>query len=94
MNEIINKKETRMKIVKTAIRFVVGGLVEIFVGAVTNNVVGGVEGSKAAKLGAKAGGFLVGMYLGEQVADHICDGLDYTMAELEEIKESIENEEE
>lgn len=84
------KKESRMKIVKTVIRFAVGGLVEIFVGAVTNNVVGGVEGSKIAKLGAKAGGFLVGMYIGDKVADHICDGIDETMEELDKLKETIE----
>lgn len=86
------KKESRMRYIKTAIRFAVGGLVEIFVGAVTNNVVGGVEGSKVAKLGAKAGGFLVGMYIGDKVADHICEGIDSTMKELDALKETIEEE--
>ena len=85
------EKKSPMKYVKTAIRFAVGGLVEIFVGAVTNNVVGGVEGSKLAKLGAKAGGFLVGMYIGDQVAEHICDGVDDIVNEFNELKASMED---
>ena len=75
--------------VKTVVRFVVGGLVELFIGAVTNSVIGRVEGSKAAKLGAKAGGFLVGMMIGDQVAEYICDEIDDTMGELEELKKTI-----
>ena len=86
----VTKKESRMKVIKTAIRFAVGGLVEIFVGAVTNNVVGGGEGSKIAKLGAKAGGFLVGMYIGDQVADHICESIDDTLEELDKLKDAME----
>jgi len=78
---------------KTIIRFVVGGLVEIFVGAVTNSVVSHVEGSKVAKLGAKAGGFLVGMMISDQVSDYICDSIDETVGELENLKEAIEEEE-
>lgn len=89
----VTKKGSRMKAVKTIIRFAVGGLVEIFVGAVTNNVVGGVEGSKIAKLGAKAGGFLVGMYIGDQVSEHICDQIDSAMDELDALKAKIEEEE-
>lgn len=86
------RKEERVKTVKTIIRFVVGGLVEIFVGAATNSIIGRVDGSKAAKIGAKAGGFLVGMYVGDQVSDHICNGIDNTMKQLEELKEAIEEE--
>lgn len=86
--------ENSVKIVKTAVRFVVGGLVEIFVGALTNNVVGGVEGTRAAKLGAKAGGFLVGMYIGDQVSDYICDGIDEITGEIGKLQEAVnENEE-
>lgn len=86
------RKEDRIKTVKTVVRFVVSGLVEIFVGAVTNSVMGRVDGSKAAKFGAKAGGFLVGMYIGDQVSDYICSGIDSTMAQLDELKEAIEEE--
>ena len=89
----VTKKGSRMKAVKTIIRFAVGGLVEIFVGAVTNNVVGGVEGSKIAKLGAKAGGFLVGMYIGDQVSEHISDQIASAMDELDALKAKIEEEE-
>lgn len=86
------RKEDRVKTVKTVVRFVVSGLVEIFVGAVTNSVMGRVDGSRAAKIGAKAGGFLVGMYIGDQVSDYICAGIDNTMAQLDELKEAIEEE--
>lgn len=86
------EKNERMGKVKTVIRFVVGGLVEIFIGAVTNSVVSHVEGTKIAKLGAKAGGFLVGMMISDQVSDYICANIDNTMSELETLKETIEEE--
>jgi len=86
-------EEKRMKVIKGIIKFAVGGLVEIFVGAVTNSVIGGVNGSRAAKLGAKAGGFLVGMYIGDQVSDYILKGVDYGMEQLEELKNAMDEEE-
>lgn len=86
------KKESKMKTIKSVIRFVVGGLVEVFIGAVTNSVVSRVDGSKAAKVGAKAGGFLVGLALADQVSNYICDEFDDTMNELDELKEAIEEE--
>lgn len=86
------RKEERIKTVKTVIRFVVGGLVEIFVGAATNAITGRVNGSRPAKIGAKAGGFLVGVYLGDQVSNYICGEIDNTMKQLEELKQAIEEE--
>ena len=82
----------RLGKVKTVIRFVVGGLVEIFVGAVTNSVTSNIEGGKIAKLGAKAGGFLVGLMISDQVSDYICGEIDDTMEELDKLKEAIEEE--
>lgn len=83
-------KKSRNETIKTIIRFAVGGLVELFVGAVTNSVVGNVDGSRFAKAGAKAGGFLVGMMIGDQVSNYICDEIDGTMEEVEKLKAAIE----
>ena len=82
-----------MDITKAVVRFIVGGLVEIFVGAATNSVVSRVDGSKAAKIGAKAGGFLVGLMVSDQVSGYICDQIDGAVAQIEEMKEAIEEEE-
>ena len=87
------KKEARMKTVKTVVRFIVGGLVEVFVGAVTNSVVSRVDGSKIAKVSAKAGGFLTGLMIANQVGDYVCNEIDETMEDLDELKEAIEEEE-
>ena len=87
------KKEARTKTIKTIVRFIVGGLVEVFVGAVTNSVVSRVEGSKVAKVGAKAGGFLTGLMVANKVGDYICNEIDETMEDLDELKEAIEEEE-
>ena len=99
MDETTNKKE-RFATAKMIIKLIAGGLVELFVGAVTNHVIDSVRGPKAAKLGAKAGGFIVGMMVGDHVADYICDEIDKTADEFDELKctidklkESIEEEE-
>lgn len=88
------KKTSGLDIAKSAVRFVVGGLVEIFIGAVTNSVVSRVDGSKAAKIGAKAGGFLVGLMISDQVSDYICDQIDDTMEKIEEMREAMDEEDE
>lgn len=88
-----NEKNTGRDIAKSVIRFIVGGLVEIFVGAATNSVVSRVDGSKAAKIGAKAGGFLFGLMVSDQVSDYICDVFDETMDSIDEVKDVIEEEE-
>lgn len=84
------EKKNSMGTVKSIVRFVVGGLVEVFVGAVTNSVVSRVDGSRIAKIGAKAGGFLVGLMVADQVGNYICDEIDETMEDLDELKEAIE----
>lgn len=88
-----SEKNTGRDIAKSVIRFIVGGLVEIFVGAATNSVVSRVDGSKAAKIGAKAGGFLFGLMVSDQVSDYICDVFDETMDSIDEVKDVIEEEE-
>ena len=89
---LVAPEEKRTKIIKGVIRFTVVGLVEIFVGALTNSVVGRVDGSKIAKVGAKAGGFLVGMYIGDQVSNYICKGIDEATEKFENLKAAIDEE--
>ena len=84
------QRANRMKAIKNVIHFTVIGLVEMFIGAATRSVLSNVEGSKLSKLGAKAGGALAGMYLGEMVADHICDTIDETLNDIEELKKQID----
>lgn len=88
-----NEKSKKFRGIKLGIQIVVTTLVEIFVGAATNSVLHDVTGGKIAKLGAKAGGFLVGMYMGDKVSDYICDGFDQTLADIEEIESTVEEEE-
>lgn len=85
-------KESKMTAIKTGTRYVVIGLVATFVGAVTNSVVGRVEGPKIAKVGAKLGGVLVGMHVGDQVSDYILGLMDRVEAKVEEIKKSLDEE--
>ena len=80
----------KMKTVRMVVECTVGSLVEIFMTAVTKSVVGMVGGSKLAKLGVRAGGFLVGMWIGGQVSDHVCGTIEETMNMLEDVKKAIE----
>ena len=79
---------------KTVVKFGVIGLVALFVGAATNNIVDGVKAVKLAKIGAKAGGILLGIYAGKQVSDFACEFIDGAGEKLDEIKETIEEGEE
>lgn len=88
---MINEKQ--IKNVKTGIRVGVTILVDLFTGAVTNKVLAGTNGGKLKKLGAKAGGLLVSIYIGDQVADHICSGLDQLVADVQEIEKNEKKEE-
>lgn len=85
--------DDKMKGLRTGIRIAVTALVEIFVGAATNSVLHEVQGGKIAKTCAKAGGFLVGMFVSDKVCDHICDSIDETMNSLKEIEGEVEEEE-
>lgn len=85
-----NKSEERMKYVKIGVECAVGGLVEMFMTAFTKNLLGSVGGSKLARLGVKAGGFLLGMYIGGKVSESVCDSIETTMNMLEEIKAAME----
>lgn len=81
----------KYKGLRLGIRIAVTTLVELFVSAATKGILHDVEGGKAAKLGAKAGGFLVGMYMSDMVSDHICDGIEQTISDITEIENSIED---
>lgn len=80
----------KMGMIKNGIRFAVTGLVELFLGAATNCVLGEVKGGKAAKLGAKVGGVLIGMYVGDKVTDYICEGVDEVIDGLNNIETDVE----
>lgn len=86
------RKEEKMKTIKTGARYVVIGLVASFVGAVTNSVVGRVEGPKFAKVAAKLGGVLVGLHVGDQVSDYVLGLMDRVEAKVEEVKKSLDEE--
>ena len=94
MLSTFKNKDKTFKGIKMGIRLVTTTLVEIFMGALTNSVISDVRGGKMAKLGAKAGGFLVGMYLGDEVANYICDDFDEALSDLEEIEARTESEDE
>lgn len=75
---------------KPYIQVGITGLVEFFTNAITNAVISHVDGGKLAKWGAKAGGALVGLMIGGQVSDYICDGIDGFMDDLDEFKMAID----
>lgn len=89
----MNEEKKGLKIAKSVIRFVVGSLVDLFVGAATSMVVDHASGPKIAKVGAKAGGFLVGMMVGDRVSSYICDSIDETVGEIDKLREAIDEEE-
>lgn len=82
----------KLKIVKTVVKFVAAGLVELFTGAAVANLVDGVDGGKLPKIGAKVGGALVGLMVGDQVGDYLCDGIDSMLEDIDDLKNAIEEE--
>ena len=78
--------------VRLGVRVCVTSLVECFVSASTNSLLQNVAGGKIAKLAAKAGGLLAGLYLGDKVTDYICDSFDQMIEDIDDMK--AENEEE
>ena len=62
--------------IKLAIRFVTGGFVDAFAGAVTEHVISDINKGRLAKLGVKAGGFLVGMYAGDKISEYVVNEID------------------
>lgn len=85
-------KNENLKIVKTVVKFVACGLVELFTGAAVASIVDNVDGGKLPKLGAKVGGALVGLMIGDQVGDYICGGIDDLYRDIDEIKSVIDEE--
>lgn len=82
----------KFKVVKVVIKFVAAGLVELFTGAAISSVMNNVEGGKIPKIGAYAGGALVGLMVGDQVGDFLCNELDEFCEDIDELKSSIESE--
>lgn len=88
----MTKEERKAKFEKFKPYIQVGitALVEFFTGAVINTVVSHVDGGKIAKYGAKAGGALVGLKVGSDVTDYICDGIEGFLDDMDEFKEAID----
>lgn len=80
--------------VKDVVSLAVTGLIELFTGAVINHVVGDTDGGRLAKFGAKAGGVLLGLWIGDKTSDYICEEIDKYYEIAKDIKESIEEESE
>lgn len=78
--------------IKIIVHFVVAGLVDMFSAAVISSAVDHVDGSKIAKLGAKAGGILVGAVVADKVGDYVCDQIDEISEEFAKIKEAANEE--
>lgn len=94
-NQEFEEEKTKGKgrtVFKWILRFTVGILAEIFMGAVTNSVLANTEGNRVARIGAKAGGFLVGMAVSDHVSNFICDEVDEALEDLDDIKEAMDNE--
>ena len=88
----MNKQERREKFegIKPYIKFGITGLVELFTQAVSKSVMNHVDGGKLANFGAKIGASLVGLVVGDQVSEYVCNGIMDFADDLEEIKEAID----
>lgn len=91
-NDVAEQK-SGWKIFKKVMRFAVGALTGLFMGAVTDRIVSDVGGNKLSRAGAKAGGFLVGMMVSDQVGNYICDEVDEALDYLDQVKENMDEEE-
>lgn len=65
-----------MNFFKAGLKMVVSGLVGLFTGAIVDTVSANATGTKIAKIGAKAGGALVGYYIGDKVTEHIMSDIE------------------
>lgn len=65
-------------------------LIELFTEAVCTSVMSHVDGGKFAKFGARIGAGLVGLKVGSDVSDYVCDGLEALMSSVDGHKEAIE----
>lgn len=75
---------------KPFIQLAITGLVELFTGAVCNNVMSHVEGGKLFRWGAKIGAGLVGLMIGDKVSEYVCDGIEEFADNLDEFKQAID----
>lgn len=83
-------EEGEDNVTKKIVTFAVTGLVELFTGAVVNAVIKNVDGGRFARFGAKIGGALVGLVIGDRVSDYVCNAMDDISKTIDEIKDAIE----
>lgn len=87
------EKEKKTSVVKLVAKIVIGSLVELFAGVATNCIVDKMGGSKPAKIGAKAGGIMLGYMLADQVSDHLIDQFDSARDDISEFRRALDEEE-
>ena len=90
----MNKEQRKEKFekIKPYIELGITGLGELFTGAVCNSVMDQVEGKKIFRYGAKAGGALVGLMIGDKVSECVFKRMENFIDDMEEIKESVDME--
>lgn len=88
----MTKQERREKFefVRPYITLGITGLVELFTQAVCTGVMSHVDGGKLGNFGARLGAGLVGLMIGDQVSDYVCDGVMELADDLEEFKQAID----
>lgn len=70
------------KVGRCALNVGISAAVEMFIGAATNKIIENHKGGKIAKYGTKAGGYLVGAYVGNKVTDGICDSVEEILMQM------------
>lgn len=90
----MTKQERKEKFQKARpyVQFGITIFIEAFTGAVSNAVLEHVEGNKLSRFGAWVGGGLVGLMVGDRVSEYVCDNVEQFIDNMEEIKQTIENE--
>lgn len=83
-------KKERFEKAKPWIQVGITTIVEFFTSAVTNAVLDHTDGNKISRWGAKAGGAMVGLVIGDRVSEYVCDQVETFMDTLEEIKDTID----
>lgn len=84
------ERKEKFESFKPYIKLGITGLVELFTQAVSKSVMSHVDGGKIANFGARIGAGLVGLMLGDQVSEYVCDEITGFAESLEEVKDAID----
>ena len=88
----MTKEERKAKFekIRPYIQVGVTTFVELFTNAASTAIMSKTNANKFTKIGAKIGGDLVGLKIGADVSDYICDSIDEFLDNLDEFKEAID----